>query len=201
MRPEVTLNKVEKKFGKGKAALMAAASLFAATAALSPAGASDMGPASHPAIVSVEAPAPLAHAGDQAGEAQPLSAKKWALLAVAAGSLAWLVKLIGARRVAAAVAEGAVRTARVAARAASGAVKVVGRTFASPLRFLAVMFGLALFALTGIGLFDIEWIGGLISGAVLTGAGLYGVWKTRKALIPAKIKARPRAEPNMANEN
>lgn len=187
--------------GKGKAALMAAASLFAASAALSPAGASDTDPAAHPAIVSVEAAAPLAHAGDHADEAQPLSARKWALLAVAAGSLAWLVKLIGARRVAEAITEGAVKTARVAASAASGAARAVGRTISSPLRFLAVLFGLMLFALTGIGLFDVEWIGGLVSGAALTGAGLYGAWKTRKALIPAKIKAKAATTPNMANEN
>ncbi|WP_395074208.1 hypothetical protein [Hyphococcus sp.] len=195
------MNKVEKKFGKGKAALMAAASLLAASAALSPATASTMDPAAHPAIVSVEATAPIAHAGDHASENKPLSPKKWALLAVAAGALGWLIKLIGARRVADAVAEGAVKTARVAASAASGALKVVGRTFASPLRFLGVMFGLALFALTGVGLFDAEWIGGLISGAALMGAGLYGVLKTRKALIPVKTKARTRPEPNMDNEN
>lgn len=201
MRPEVTVNINAIKLGKGKAALMAAASLLAASAALAPASAGAMDPAAHPAIVSVEAPAPVAHAGDQAVEGQPIGAKKWALLAVAAGALAGLIKLIGARRVAEAVAEGAMKTARVAASAASGAVKVVGRTFASPLRYLAVLFGLALFALTGIGLFDIEWIGGLLSGAALMGAGLYGVLKTRKALIPVRAKARARSRENMPNEN
>ena len=191
----------ENKLGKGKAALMAAASLLAATAVFSPATASDFDLVAHPAIVSVEATAPITHAGDHVSENKPISAKKWALLAIAAGALAGLVKLIGLRRVAEAVAEGAAQTARVALSAASGAARVAGRTFASPLRFLAVLLGLALFALTGIGLFDIEWIGGLVSGAALTGAGLYGVWKTRKALIPAKTKARPSPKQNMANEN
>lgn len=177
------------KLGKGKAALLAAVSVIAASAALSPAGASDFDPAARPATIAVEAP--IAHAADHADEQKPVSPKKWALLAVAAGALAGLVKLVGARRVAKIVTEGAVRTARVAAAGASVAVKAVGKAVSSPLRFLAVLFGLALFALTGAGLYDVEWIAGLISGAVLAGAGFYGLWKTRRVLRPAKVIAKP----------
>lgn len=179
------------KISKGKAAMMAAASVLAASAALAPAGASDFDPVAQPATYAVEAP--LVHAADHADEAaqaQKIGARKWALIAAAAASLAGLVKLIGARRVAEIVSETAVKTARAAATGASVAVKTVGRAVASPFRFLAVLFGLALFALTGAGLYDVEWIGGLISGAALAGTALYGLWKTKRSLAPAKIKVK-----------
>ena len=188
-----------KRFGKSEAALLDAASMIAASAALSPAGATDMDPAAYPAIVAVETPQSLAHAGDHAGDEKPMGAKKWALIAAAVGALAGLVRLIGARRVAEIVTESAVKTARVAAGAAAGTVRVVGRTLSSPLRYLAVLFGLALFALTGVGLYDVEWIAGLVSGAAVTAAGLYGMWKTRRALVPARVR-KPQ-NPVMDNKN
>lgn len=182
-----------------KAGLLAAASVMAATAALSPAGASDLDPAVTAPTVAVEAPV-MAHAADHADQDKaPLSAKKWALLAAAAASLAGLVRLIGPRKVAEAVTEGAIRTARVAASTASGAARAVGRAASSPLRFLALLFGLALFALTGIGLYDVEWIGGLLSGAALAGVTLFGMWKTRLDLKPVRVKAKP--APVMDNGN
>ena len=180
------------KIGKGKAAMLAAASVLAASAALSPAGAADFDAAAQPATIAVEAP--LAHAADHADEAaaaQKIGPKKWALIAAAAAALAGLVKLVGARKVADMVAESAVKTARAAASGASAAVKTVGRAVASPFRFLALLFGLALFALTGAGLYDVEWIGGLLSGAALAGAAFFGLWKTRRALVPARVKQRP----------
>ena len=186
-------------FKKIKTGMLAAASVMAATAALSPAGAGDLDPAVTAPTIVAETPV-MAHAADHAAdEKTPISAKKWTLLAVAAGSLAWLVKLIGARKVAEAVTEGAVRTARAAASTASGAARVVGRTVSSPLRFLAVLFVLALFALAGVGLYDVEWLGGLLSGAALAGASLWGMWKTRLAFRPAKVKKKP--APVMNNKN
>lgn len=180
------------KFGKMKAGLLAAASVMAASAALSPAGASDLDPAAAPATIAVEAPV-IANGADHADQEKapqnaPLGAKKWALLAAAAGALAGLVKLIGARKVADAVAEGAVKTARAAATSASGAARAVGRAVSSPLRFLALLFGLALFALAGVGLYDVEWLGGLLSGAALAGASLWGMWKTRLGFRPVRVK-------------
>ncbi|WP_375208204.1 hypothetical protein [Hyphococcus sp.] len=186
-------------FKKMKAGLLAAASVTAAAAALSPAGASDIDPVATPATIAVEAPV-ITHAVDHADQDKaPMSAKKWALLAAAAGSLAWLVKLIGARNVADAVTTGAIKTARAAASTASGAARAVGRTVSSPLRFLAALLGLALFALAGIGLYDVEWIGGLISGAALAGATLFGMWKSRLAFRPVKVKTKP--APVRDNEN
>ncbi len=177
--------------------MLAAASALAASAALAPANAAAFDTAAHPAVVEIQAVSPdLAAIGHQEDKT-PIAPKKWALMAAAAGALAALVKLIGATRVAEAVTKGAVRAAKVTGKAASGTVKAVRRTISSPLRFLAVLFGLALFALTGIGLFDVEWIGGLISGAALAGAGLYGVFKTRRDSQPIEV----RASRNMENEN
>ncbi len=176
------------KIGKTKAAIMAAASVIAASAALSTAGAYEMDPAAHPATVAVEAP--LAHAADHADKAENAKpgAKKWALLAAAASSLAGIIKLVGPRRVVKIVSEGATKTARAAATGASVAVKAVGRAVASPFRFIALLGGLALFALTGAGLYDVEWIIGLLTGAALAGMGLFGLWKTKRALAPVKVR-------------
>lgn len=187
------------RIGKSKAALLAAASMAAATAALSPAGASDLDPAVYQPVSVTEAAAPLAHAADEASENKAMTPRKWALLAAAAGALAGLVKLIGARRVADAISEGAVKTVRAAGAAANTTARVVGRTVSSPLRFLAVLFGLALFALTGAGLYDVEWILGLASGAALAGAGLFGMLKTRKLFRPARVKKD--SHPIRDNEN
>ncbi len=177
-------------------ALLAAASALAASAALHPASASDFDAIAQPATYEAQAfdtgaIATIAHADKKPA----IGAKKWALIVAAAGALAALVKLIGAKRVAETVAAGAVSVARATARTASGAARAVGRTVSSPLRFLAVLFGLALFALTGIGLYDVEWIGGLLSGAALAGAGLYGFLKTRRIFQPAKARAA-RVMPN-----
>lgn len=177
-----------KSVRKTRNALLAAASALAASAALAPAGASDFDAAAQPATVEIAAMEAGPAVPDESGEKTAIGAKKWALIVAAAGALAALVKLIGAKRVAEAVSEGAVRAARATASTASGAARVVGRTISSPLRFLAVLFGLALFALTGVGLYDIEWIGGLVSGAALAGAGLYGFMKIRRIFEP--IKAR-----------
>lgn len=175
---------------KTRNALLAAASVVAASAALQPASASDFDVAWHAAATEIEAGDAGPAAADHGAEKPAIGGKKWVLLVAAAGALAALVKLIGAKRVADVVSEGAVYAARATAKTASGAARAVGRTVSSPLRFLAILFGLALFALTGVGLYDIEWIGGLLSGAALAGAGLYGFLKTRRIFQPVRARAR-----------
>jgi len=182
---------------KTRAALLAAASVLAASAALTPASASVFDPVAYPATVEIAAPVHTSHAAVDAGENAHNSARKWALVAAAAGALAGLVKLIGARRVAEIVTDGAVRTARAAATGVAVAARAVGRAAASPLRVLALFFGLSLFALTGVGLYDIEWIGGLVSGAALMALVAWSMWKTRMALRPIKAqKAKPPVRTN-----
>lgn len=179
-----------KSVRKTRNALLAAASALAAGAALQPASASDFDiAATQAAAIEIEAGDAGPAAADHGEVKSVIGGKKWVLLVAAAGALAGLVKLIGAKRVADAVSEGAVSAARVTARTASGAARAVGRTVSSPLRFLAILFGLALFALTGVGLYDVEWIGGLLSGAALMGAGLYGFLKTRRIFQPVRVRA------------
>ncbi len=175
---------------KTKIALMAAASVLAGAAALSPALASDVDQAAYPAVI--EAPLPaidsgLDHGADQDKGQKSTSAGKWALLAAAAGALGGLVKLIGARKLARVAGKTVGGAAKISVAAAAGAGRVIGRTVASPLRFAGLMTGLALFSLTGLWLFDIEWMGGLIAGAAMAGIGVYGVMKTRAFFQPAKV--------------
>ena len=173
---------------KTKVALMAAASLLAGAAALSPASASDVDQAAFPTTIE----APVVHAGadqavDQGDKDKAVTARQWALLAAAAGALAGLVKLIGARKIVRVAGKAAGKAARISGKAAAGAGRVVGRAVASPLRFAALMTGLAVFSLTGLWLFDLEWMGGLIAGAAMAGVGAYGVMKTRGIFKRAKV--------------
>ena len=113
---------------------------------------------------------------------------RWALIAAAAALAAGLVKLIGARKVARAVSDGAGVAARATASAASGAAKTVGRAVSSPLRGLLMIAGLGMVALFGVGLYDVEWLGGLIVGALMAGAGALGLRKAARILRPVKAK-------------
>ncbi|MEZ5892892.1 MAG: hypothetical protein R3C58_07080 [Parvularculaceae bacterium] len=173
------------RIGSRKAALLAAVSALAASAALAPAHAA-VDPAGYPAIVEVAAP--VHHAADQADHDNAMSPKKWALLAIAAGALAGIVRLVGARRVVEVVAAGAAKTAEVAVAATAATVKAVGGAAASPLRYLSLALGFALFVLTGADFTHLDWLGGVLSGAALTAYGLYGMWKTRRALKPIVVK-------------
>lgn len=168
-----------------KIALMAAASVLAGAAALTPVLASDMDQAAYPTVI--EAPALAIVPGvDQTDEQKSISTGKWALLAAAAAALAGLVKLLGAGNIVRVAGKAASGAAKVSVAAAAGAGRVIGRTVASPLRFAGLMTGLALFSLTGLWLFDIEWMGGLIVGAAMAGVAVYGAMKTRALLKPAK---------------
>lgn len=167
---------------KAKIAMLAATALASAAAALAPAEAGDYDAAAYPAVV--EAPV-VAHAADHADQQKqtPATAKRIALLAVAAGALAGLVRILGVKRVLRAAGETAGATVRVAGRAASAAGRAVFRAARSPLRFLAWMTGLMLFALTGVGLYDVEWLGGMAAGAALTGLGAWVVLSLRAGFM------------------
>lgn len=172
---------------KVKAAMLAASSLLAAAAALAPAHAASFDAAAHPAVVETPMVTIDADHGDQKAQ---MPAKRAALLALAAGALAGLIRLIGAKKIIRAAKETAVAAAEVT----GSAVKAVSRAVASPLRFALLMAGLALFALTGVGLYDIEWIGGLVVGAAMAGVAAYGLMKTRmslkRRLVPVRVKDR-----------
>jgi len=181
------------KARKVKMAMMAAGSILAAAAAMGPALASDFardyGGAAYPAMVGVQTPQ-IVHAADHADQNSQPAAKRWALIAVAAGALAGLVKLIGAGRVLRAVGKTANRVAKTSIAAAAGTARAVGRAVASPLRTLGLFIGLALFALTGVGFYDIEWVGGLAAGLALAGMAAFGWSKIRAMQVkPVLVRA------------
>lgn len=165
---------------RAKIAILAATALTSAAAALAPAQASDYDAAAYPATIE----APVAYAADHADQQNQAPAKRFALIAVAAGALAGLIKLLGVKKVARAAGETAAATVRVAGRAAASAGGAVMRAARSPLRFMAWMTVLALFALTGVALYGVEWVGGLVAGAAIAGLGVYAIAKIRAGLAP-----------------
>lgn len=170
-----------------KAAFLAASSFLVLGAANAHATALEADLAGYPTIVEMTTPVAVDHHDEQTA----LGAKKAGLWAAAIASLAGIAGLLGPRKLFSAVSKGAGRAASVAVKAGAGAAKAVGRAAASPLRFAALIAGLSLFAMTGVGLYDIEWIGGMIIGASLMGVGAFGVMKTRKALSPVRVKSNP----------
>ncbi|NNE40989.1 MAG: hypothetical protein HKN14_08730 [Marinicaulis sp.] len=172
---------------KVKMSVMAASALVAAAGALAPASASDFDTAAYPAVV--EAPL-VAHATDHADKyvagKSGETAKRFAFVAVAAGALAGLIRVLGFKRVARVIRRYATRTVKVSANAAGGAVRVVGRVVRSPLQYLGIMAGFVLVAMTGVGLYDVEWIAGLAVGAAAMGVVAFAAMKSRLQLRPAR---------------
>ena len=129
------------------------------------------------------------------------ASKKIALTAAAAGVLAALVKLIGFKRVAAAIGEVGPATLKVAKTAAAAPVRVVKAAASSvgaPVRFALTFAALGLVAFTGIGFFDMEWTAGLLIGGALVGMSWLGAAKTTKAF--AFVRRRQKSESTEINQ-
>lgn len=154
---------------KNKAALLAASSLLAASASFS-AAASQPFPEVSPTTIEVPIAPVKTMISDEAPK-ETSATSKWAFAGVFAGVLAGIIRLIGARRAIKAVSKAAQVTARGAATAAGDVAKAAGRLAGGPLRWAAGLFGLGLFILLGVGLYDIEWIAGLVIGAAIALAG------------------------------
>ncbi len=170
-----------------KTALLAAASLTAASAAM--AHAADRAPmepvAIEHAVMSVDA-------GEETAPAA-ISAKNVGFAAAATAALAGLFRLIGPRRLraaAAATAAYAGRAASAAGEAGIAAAKAVAGFTSKPLKFAAMMAAIATVGLAGIGLYDVEWAGGLIIGAA--GAGLAFAGASRLRRIAIRVKSTDR---------
>lgn len=179
------------KSRKVKIAMLAATSLITAAGALAPVHAGQLDTAAFP--VTVEAPV-VSHAAEQAQHhdlEQSALGKRAALIAVALGAIGWLVKLLGPRKVLRVVE----RTAEATVKASGAAAKSLVRVARSPLRALAWIAGIVLFALTGVGLYDIEWIGGLVAGAALVGTAAFGSLKVKSAFQPALARVRRNNRP------
>ncbi len=147
------------------------AALLAMTAGFGGVAANAAAPGDEPAIVYEMSAEELASLSALADETQASKPSKWLIGGAMGLILAALVKLIGANRVAnmAAAAGPALRkSADVLAAAPRAAAKAVGSAVASPLRFVFLVGGLAMIGFTGVGIYNLEWAGGLAVGAGLT---------------------------------
>ncbi len=163
-----------------KTALLAAASLTAAGMAV--AHAAERAPMEP---VRIEYAVNVADHGEERIAAEAHPAKHWAIAGAAAAALAALARLIGFKKINAAIDAAAPvigRAANAAVRASGSAVRAIAAAAASPFRFALLMGGLALVALTGVGFYDVEWAGGLAVGAVFTGSFFLGARRFRKVL-------------------
>ena len=185
---------------KSKMAMMLGTTFLAASTVLSPVHADTKGAAvphtTIEAAVQPELVMPIADHADQ--KASPL-ANRLGLIGLAGGILAVLVKLIGVNKVMRVIKGSARKAAKVATATAEATVGAAARVMRSPLRYVAWTAGLFLFAITGISVFDLEWVGGLIVGASLSGILCLGLWKTRLALRP--VRAHSSSKRNMDNGN
>lgn len=151
------------RIGPIKTVLLAAVS-FAALGAAAPASDADAAPSPIEGAFAVDAADLETPGADHA-------VKRWLAGGAIAAALAGLVRLFGWTRISAALR----KAGEVAVAAPAAAARFVGEAVKSPFRFLLVAGGLSLFALTGIGLYNVEWAAGLATGAALTLAGVIGM--------------------------
>ncbi|MEM9168189.1 MAG: hypothetical protein AAGC56_00925 [Pseudomonadota bacterium] len=176
-----------------KTALFAAASVGAAAAVMpDDAHAADVDATIAGAAVEMTADATLAAPAQN--ETIP---HKWLLAALATGALAGLTRLLAGTRLGDMVAEAAPKVgaaarnaAGAAVRASADAAKAVGRSVSSPLRFALAVAALGVFALVGLGVYDVEWLGGLVAGGALGVAGVVAAGRMRAAASLQAVRAR-----------
>lgn len=169
-----------------KTALLAAASLTVAVAAVTPAGAVAAPPAAIEHVV-------VAVDNGHEKSAPAITARTAGFAALGAAALAGLARLIGLRRLKAAAAAGAAVATKAAAAGfaiTASAAGAVGRAVASPLRAAALLTGLGALALAGVGLYDVEWVGGLAVGALLAAMIAAGAGKFRRAAVKSRASVR-----------
>ncbi|MHA7872588.1 MAG: hypothetical protein ACX939_09590 [Hyphococcus sp.] len=184
---------------QSKLAILGATALTVATAGFSTAHAFALDQAAAPQTVETAGVLSVAHDVAQDEGKPTLTAKRLGLVAAAGAVLAALYHGIGPKKVARAVRATATRAVEATTATAAAAASGASRALRSPIRFLAWMAGLFLFSLTGVALFDIEWIGGLIAGAGITGLFAAMMVKARAVLRPVAIRAKQKS--NMDNGN
>ncbi|MDZ7628580.1 MAG: hypothetical protein U5J99_09305 [Parvularculaceae bacterium] len=129
-------------------------------------------------------PAPIEHAaaadhGDAEARAADVAVKRWLAGGAVAAALAGLIQIFGWSRISASLK----RAGSAAMAAPAAAARYVGNAVKSPFRFALLAGGLSLFALTGVGLYDVEWIGGMAVGATIALVGAFGAAKISKMLV------------------
>ena len=120
-------------------------------------------------------------------------AKKVGLLAAAAAISALLVRIIGWRAISGAITRtgaGIKSAAETVARVPVAAAKAVARATSGPVRYAMLMASMGLTAFVGVGIYDVEWLGGLVIGAALVGLSWYGARRTAHAFAFQRNRSR-----------
>lgn len=124
-----------------------------------------------------------------------LALRPWHLGAFLAGGFAALVRIFGANRIlnfVAAAAPSATRAAKAVADAPVKAARAVAKSAAGWGRFVLAIGVIGVFALAGVGYYDVEWLGGLAAGGALAALMGHGGAMMRRGLSLSPIRIRGR---------
>lgn len=170
-----------------KIALFAAASITAAVAAS--AHAAPLTPI-EPTVIEQAA---VAVDQDTENAAPAVAVKRIGFAAAATAALAGLFRVLGIKRIkaaSAATAAAAGRAATASVKFAASAGKAVVHAAASPFRFAAILGGIGVISLAGVGIYDVEWAGGLVFGALMATAVIIGARRARRAFVVDRSRRR-----------
>lgn len=155
---------------KFKAALLAAVSFAAVSASGAPPQAMEPAPIEHAVAASHD---------EAETRTADIAVKHWMAGGAVAAALAGLIRLFGWTRIA-----GALRkTGEALVAAPAAAARYAGEAIRSPVRSVLIIGGLSLFALAGVGFYDVEWLAGLATGLALTLAGVVGISRIRRFFV------------------
>jgi hypothetical protein len=118
----------------------------------------------------IVAPSPVAAAVLSVDEAVDPMVKRVGWIAAGAAVLAAIGGFVGWTRIQRAlvsVGPALVKVAGTAAAAPVAAAKAVAKAVSKPIRLVTIGASLALFSLLGLGLYDVEWLGGLLAGIAM----------------------------------
>ena len=126
-------------------------------------------------------------------------AQRFAAWAALAGLISSAVALIGANRLlnwlagaGAALGKAGAAAAKAPVKAAKAAAKATSKVLKKPGRWLITVVSLTVFALTGVAFLDVQWEAGMLAGAGLSAAAIWGWNKSGdavgKALAPLRRK-------------
>lgn len=134
-------------------------------------------------------------------------AQRYAAWAALAGLISSAVALIGANRLlnwlagaGTALGKAGAAAAKAPVKAAKAAAKATTKVLKKPGRWLITIVSLTVFALTGVAFLDVQWEAGMLAGAGLSAAAIWGWNKSGdavgRALAPLRRKpAEKRQEP------
>ncbi|NHK28500.1 hypothetical protein FF098_011335 [Parvularcula flava] len=126
-------------------------------------------------------------------------AQRYAAWAALAGLISSAVALIGANRLlnwlagaGTALGKAGAAAAKAPVKAAKAAAKVTSKVLKKPGRWLITVVSLAVFALTGVAFLDVQWEAGMLAGAGLSAAAMWGWNKSGDAVgkVLAPLRGR-----------